>query len=154
MQGFQKTGLGERVANIFVKLCGKSTLGLAYGLLFAEALIAPAMPSTTARAGGIFMPIIDSLSRTAGSIPGNSLPQYIISESRLKCPFLPSSSVFPPANYFLCCTSPSVLTSISLFSVPHRSGFFLCELMPSVFFSSHSVSSLCLYLGALCTFDL
>eukprot|EP00884_Botryococcus_braunii_P000763 jgi/Botrbrau1/10688/Bobra.139_2s0018.1 len=68
--GFQKTGLGERVANVFVKLCGKSTLGLAYGLSFAEALIAPAMPSTTARAGGIFMPIIDSLSRTAGSIPG------------------------------------------------------------------------------------
>jgi di/tricarboxylate transporter len=73
LQGFQKTGLGERVANIFVRLCGKSTLGLAYGLSFAEALIAPAMPSTTARAGGIFMPIIDSLSRAAGSEPGKAL---------------------------------------------------------------------------------
>ena len=31
-QGFEKTGLGERVATIFVKIFGKSTLGLAYGL--------------------------------------------------------------------------------------------------------------------------
>ena len=69
LQGFEKTGLGERVATIFVKLFGKSTLGLAYGLSVAEALIAPAMPSTTARAGGIFMPIINSLSINAGSKP-------------------------------------------------------------------------------------
>jgi DASS family divalent anion:Na+ symporter len=31
VQGFEKTGLGERVATLFVKLFGKSTLGLAYG---------------------------------------------------------------------------------------------------------------------------
>lgn len=69
-KGFEKTGLGERVATLFVKAFGKSTLGLAYGLAFAEALIAPAMPSTTARAGGIFMPIMSSLSQNAGSLPG------------------------------------------------------------------------------------
>lgn len=71
MQGFEKTGLGERVAQLFVKGFGKSTLGLAYGLSIAEALIAPAMPSTTARAGGIFMPIINSLSQSAGSHPND-----------------------------------------------------------------------------------
>lgn len=69
-KGFEKTGLGERVATLFVKAFGKSTLGLAYGLAFAEAAIAPAMPSTTARAGGIFMPIMSSLSQNAGSLPG------------------------------------------------------------------------------------
>jgi DASS family divalent anion:Na+ symporter len=69
--GFQKTGLGARVANIFVRAFGSSTLGLAYGLTAAEAVLAPAMPSTTARAGGIFMPIIDSLARDAGSLPGS-----------------------------------------------------------------------------------
>ncbi|EIE27528.1 Sodium/sulfate symporter [Coccomyxa subellipsoidea C-169] len=68
--GFQKTGLGERVANLFVAACGKSTLGLAYGLSVAEACLAPAMPSTTARAGGIFMPIINSLALASGSEPG------------------------------------------------------------------------------------
>lgn len=68
--GFQKTGLGERVATLFVRAFGSSTLGLAYGLAAAEAVVAPAMPSTTARAGGIFLPIIDSLARASGSFPG------------------------------------------------------------------------------------
>ena len=70
MQGFEKTGLGDRVATLFVRGFGKSTLGLAYGLSVAEALVAPAMPSTTARAGGIFMPIINSLALANDSKPG------------------------------------------------------------------------------------
>ncbi|KAL3139030.1 cytochrome P450-dit2 [Trebouxia sp. C0010 RCD-2024] len=81
-KGFEKTGLGERVATLFVKAFGKSTLGLAYGLAFAEGLIAPAMPSTTARAGGIFMPIMKSLSETSGSLPGtesaNKLGKFLV----------------------------------------------------------------------------
>ncbi|KAG8645878.1 dicarboxylate transporter 2.1, chloroplastic [Manihot esculenta] len=68
-RGFVKTGLGDRVATYFVKWLGKSTLGLSYGLTISEALIAPAMPSTTARAGGVFLPIIKSLSLSAGSKP-------------------------------------------------------------------------------------
>ncbi|XP_052205975.1 dicarboxylate transporter 2.1, chloroplastic-like [Diospyros lotus] len=70
-RGFVKTGLGDRIATYFVKWWGKSTLGLSYGLTFSEALIAPAMPSTTARAGGVFLPIIRSLSLSAGSKPGD-----------------------------------------------------------------------------------
>ncbi|KAL7082514.1 hypothetical protein ACP275_14G103100 [Erythranthe tilingii] len=68
-RGFVKTGLGDRIAMYFVKWLGKSTLGLSYGLTLSEALIAPAMPSTTARAGGVFLPIIKSLSLSAGSLP-------------------------------------------------------------------------------------
>ncbi|KAK8568336.1 hypothetical protein V6N13_106259 [Hibiscus sabdariffa] len=71
-RGFVKTGLGDRIATYFVKWLGKSTLGLSYGLTLSEALIAPAMPSTTARAGGVFLPIIKSLSLSAGSRPGDS----------------------------------------------------------------------------------
>jgi divalent anion:Na+ symporter, DASS family len=71
-KGFEKCGLGNRIANIFVKLMGGSTLGLSYGLVLAEGLIAPAMPSTSARAGGIFLPIIKSLSEGAGSFPGET----------------------------------------------------------------------------------
>lgn len=70
-RGFVKTGLGDRVATYFVKWLGKSTLGLSYGLTISEALIAPAMPSTTARAGGVFLPIIKSLSLSSGSKPGD-----------------------------------------------------------------------------------
>ncbi|CAK7328495.1 unnamed protein product [Dovyalis caffra] len=81
-RGFVKTGLGDRIATYFVKWLGKSTLGLSYGLTLSEALIAPAMPSTTARAGGVFLPIIKSLSLSAGSKPGDSsskkLGSYLI----------------------------------------------------------------------------
>lgn len=70
-RGFIQTGLGERVATLFVKLYGKSTMGLAYGLTFAEAIISPAMPSSTARAGGVFLPIISSLSLSNGSKPND-----------------------------------------------------------------------------------
>ncbi|KAL0909288.1 hypothetical protein M5K25_020141 [Dendrobium thyrsiflorum] len=69
-RGFVKTGLGDRIATYFVKWLGRSTLGLSYGLTVSEALISPAMPSTTARAGGVFLPIIKSLSLSSGSRPG------------------------------------------------------------------------------------
>ncbi|WVZ65274.1 hypothetical protein U9M48_014669 [Paspalum notatum var. saurae] len=70
-RGFVKTGLGDRIATYFVKWLGKSTLGLSYGLTISEACIAPAMPSTAARAGGIFLPVITSLSLAAGSKPNH-----------------------------------------------------------------------------------
>uniref|UniRef100_A0ACD5YA61 Uncharacterized protein n=1 Tax=Avena sativa TaxID=4498 RepID=A0ACD5YA61_AVESA len=70
-RGFVKTGLGDRVATYFVKWLGGSTLGLSYGLTISEACIAPAMPSTTARAGGVFLPIVKSLSLSAGSKPND-----------------------------------------------------------------------------------
>ncbi|XP_044954892.1 dicarboxylate transporter 2.1, chloroplastic-like [Hordeum vulgare subsp. vulgare] len=66
-RGFVKTRLGDRIATYFIKWLGGSTLGLSYGLTVSEACIAPAMPSTTARAGGVFLPIIKSLALSAGS---------------------------------------------------------------------------------------
>ena len=70
-RGFVKTGLGDRIATYFVKMLGSSTLGLSYGLTISEACIAPAMPSTTARAGGVFLPIIKSLSLSDESKPNH-----------------------------------------------------------------------------------
>ncbi|KAL6655407.1 hypothetical protein ACP70R_006233 [Stipagrostis hirtigluma subsp. patula] len=70
-RGIVKTGLGDRIAPYFVKWLGKSTLGLSYGLTISEACIAPAIPSTMARAGGLFLPIIKSLSLSAESKPND-----------------------------------------------------------------------------------
>jgi DASS family divalent anion:Na+ symporter len=70
LQGFEKTGLGERIANNLLTVCGSSSLQLALGLAAAEVFITPAMPSTTARAAGIFMPVIKSVSQAVGSMPG------------------------------------------------------------------------------------
>ena len=60
-RGFIKTGLGNRIAYKIVSLFGKSTLGLTYSLVFSEALLAPAIPSLAARAGGIFLPLAKAL---------------------------------------------------------------------------------------------
>ncbi|KAI7727816.1 hypothetical protein M8C21_005954 [Ambrosia artemisiifolia] len=87
-RGFVKTGLGDRIATYFVKWLGKSTLGLSYGLTLSETLIAPAMPSTTARAGGVFLPIIKSLASSGGSLPNDpsakKLGAYLV-QSQFQC---------------------------------------------------------------------
>ncbi|KRN07476.1 di- and tricarboxylate transporter [Liquorilactobacillus sucicola DSM 21376 = JCM 15457] len=76
-RGFIKTGLGKRIALVFVRLFGKKTLGLAYSLIGVDLILSPATPSNTARAGGIMYPIIDSLSRSFGSNPEDKTERKI-----------------------------------------------------------------------------
>ncbi len=66
-----KTGLGARIAYNFMRLLGKKTLGLSYGLGLADLVLAPAMPSNTARAGGVLMPLLRSVSLAYGSDPND-----------------------------------------------------------------------------------
>jgi len=68
-RGFIKTGLGERIAYIIIKYLGKSTLGMAYGMILTDLVLAPAIPSVTARVGGIIYPIVNSLAKAFGSEP-------------------------------------------------------------------------------------
>jgi len=70
-RGFIKTGLGSRIAYYFVSVLGKKTIGLAYGLTTTEFLLAPFMPSNTARGAGIIYPIISSLNKEFDSSPDN-----------------------------------------------------------------------------------
>jgi divalent anion:Na+ symporter, DASS family len=62
--GFIRTGLGERIAYGLVALFGRSTLGLGYSLVASDLVLAPMIPSNTARAGGVIYPILQSLTRT------------------------------------------------------------------------------------------
>lgn len=62
------SGLGERLAYLFVKVFGRSTLGLAYGLGLADLVTSPAIPSNTARSGYIY-PVMMSVSSAFGSTP-------------------------------------------------------------------------------------
>lgn len=71
-RGFIKTGLGARVAYYFLKLFGKSTLGISYSLSFAELVLSPVMPSNTARGGGVMYPINRSISESMGSHPDDA----------------------------------------------------------------------------------
>lgn len=64
--GFIRSGLGARIAYSIVSLFGKTTLGLTYSLVAAEALLAPAIPSVAARAGGLFLPLAKALCLACG----------------------------------------------------------------------------------------
>lgn len=64
-----KTGLGHRIALIFVRLIGRKTLGLGYSLIITDFLLASSIPSTGARSGGIILPIALSVSETYESRP-------------------------------------------------------------------------------------
>ena len=47
--GYDKTGLGRRIALILVKKLGRMTLGLGYAITFSDLILAPFTPSNTAR---------------------------------------------------------------------------------------------------------
>lgn len=68
-RGFIKTGLSKRIAYYLVKILGRNTLGLAYGLSVTDIALAPAIPSTTARAGGVIYPIAEALAINFNSNP-------------------------------------------------------------------------------------
>jgi divalent anion:Na+ symporter, DASS family len=68
-RGFIKTGLGSRIAYYFISIFGKKTLGLSYGLLLSELILSPAIPSVTARSGGVIFPIAQGLAKSFGSDP-------------------------------------------------------------------------------------
>lgn len=68
-KGFVITGLGSRVAYYCVSFLGKNTLGLGYGIIATDLILAPTIPSVTARAGGVLFPIVKSLAKTFGSEP-------------------------------------------------------------------------------------
>ena len=69
--GFIKTGLGLRIAFCFMRLLGKKTITLGYGVALTDAVLAPAMPSQTARAGAVVYPIMRSIAEVYDSYPGN-----------------------------------------------------------------------------------
>ncbi|KAA3667193.1 anion permease [Pectobacterium carotovorum] len=70
--GFVTSGLGKRIAYKMLSLFGGSSLGIAYSLGVSDLIMAPAMPSVTARSGGIIFPIVRSINEVLGSTPGVS----------------------------------------------------------------------------------
>lgn len=64
------TGLARRVALFFVRLFGKSSLGVAYALSLSDMLLAGMIPSNGARSGGVILPIARSIAELYGSTPG------------------------------------------------------------------------------------
>ncbi len=67
--GYEKTGLGRRIALMLVKGLGRSTLMLGYATTVADTLLAPFTPSNTARSGGTIFPVVRNLPPLFDSMP-------------------------------------------------------------------------------------
>jgi DASS family divalent anion:Na+ symporter len=74
---FIKTGLGMRIAYHFMQRFGKRSIGLAYSLMATDFVLAPAIPSHAARAGGVVHPILRSINETYDSRPHDGTARRI-----------------------------------------------------------------------------
>jgi DASS family divalent anion:Na+ symporter len=71
-RGMIKTGLGRRIAFLFIRAMGKHSLGLGYALVSTDMVLASVIPSNGARAGGIIFPVAKSISEAYDSRPGET----------------------------------------------------------------------------------
>ena len=60
-RGFITTGLGKRVSFKILSIFGGNSLGIGYGLILTDLILAPTIPSVTARVGGIIYPVLRSI---------------------------------------------------------------------------------------------
>jgi len=64
------TGLARRIALLFVRLVGRTSLGVCYALSLSDMVLATVIPSNAARSGGVILPIARSIAELNGSLPG------------------------------------------------------------------------------------
>ena len=69
--GYEKSGLGKRIALLLVKAMGRRTLTLGYAVTIADLILAPFTPSNTARSGGTIYPVIRNLPALYDSKPND-----------------------------------------------------------------------------------
>ena len=70
--GYEKTGLGRRIALVLVRWLGGRTLGLGYAITLADLALAPFTPSNSARSAGTIFPVVRGIPGLYGSTPGES----------------------------------------------------------------------------------
>ena len=69
-RAFTATGFGIRVGYLFIRRFGRTPLTVGYSIAAADLVLAPFIPSDTARGGGVVYPIARSVSEVFGSEPG------------------------------------------------------------------------------------
>jgi DASS family divalent anion:Na+ symporter len=69
-RAFTATGFGIRVGYLFIRRFGRTPLSVGYSIAMADLVLAPFIPSDTARGGGIVFPITRSVAAVFGSEPG------------------------------------------------------------------------------------
>ncbi len=66
------TGLARRIALFFVRVFGRSSLGVCYALQLSDMVLAGIIPSNGARSGGVVLPIVRSIAELYGSTPAKA----------------------------------------------------------------------------------
>lgn len=115
-EGFHKTGLGDRIALNVIRVVGGTTLGLAYGLNFAELVVAAAMPCSAARAAAMFYPITKSVCKASGSDPNEG--------TESKC-----------GKFLVECCYQATATSSRMFLTGAAQNYFVLKLADDAFVS-------------------
>lgn len=121
--GFVQSGLGRRIAYKMLSLFGGSSLGVAYSLGIADLVMAPAMPSVTARSGGIILPVAKSINQVLDSQPGPTgkrIGDFLIMTCFQFTPI--TGSLFRPAWPPIRC-APPWLETVSAWNSPGARGF-------------------------------
>lgn len=99
--GYNKTGLGRRIALMLVRWLGGRTLGLGYAIALADLVIAPGTPSNTARSAGTIFPVIRNIPALYGSEPNSPTSRKI------------GSFIMWVAFAVTCVTSSMFITSLA-----------------------------------------
>ena len=76
-----RTNLGSRIALLCFLFFGKNSTGLGYAACATELMLAPFIPSNTARGGGILAPVIRSINAAMAEgevTPGSTTSRYLI----------------------------------------------------------------------------
>ena len=99
--GYDRSGLGRRIALLLVQRLGRRTLTLGYAVALADLALAPFTPSNTARSGGTIYPVIRNLPPLYGSKPNDPSARRI------------GSYVMWTAIAATCVTSSMFLTALA-----------------------------------------
>lgn len=105
--GYEKTGLGRRIALLLVKRMGRKTLTLGYAVMLADLVLAPFTPSNTARSGGTIYPVIRNLPGLYDSKPNDPSARRI--GSYLMWVAIASTCV--TSSLFMTALAPNLLAS-------------------------------------------
>jgi len=110
-RGFIKTGLGSRLAYGLLALNASSALRLGYALVLTDLILSPAVPSVTARCGGIVFPIVRGLASSLGSDASSPASAAIIGSYLITVSF--QTTVITSAMFMtaMVCTSGPPLAS-------------------------------------------
>ena len=72
-----KTGLARRIALFFVRLFGRTSLGLCYAMSFSDMVLAAIIPSNAARSGGVILRLRVRSPNSMIHVPAPAPPDWV-----------------------------------------------------------------------------